>query len=204
MMKINRLGRVSALSVAALLLAGCAGTPTRNTPIEIWDDMDRQPKFKPQSTNSFFRDNLQAARYPVPGTVARGHLKEDEAFYTGMTDGKYVAYNPVKIDANLLKLGQQRFNTYCSPCHGRTGSGQGIVTVKSGWIASNLYEERVRNFADGDLFDVISHGRRTMPGYRFQVAERDRWAIVAYVRALQRAQNGTMEDVPQELRTELR
>jgi mono/diheme cytochrome c family protein len=98
-----------------------------------------------------------------------------------------------------------KFNTYCSPCHDRTGSGQGIVAIKTPtWQPSNLVDERVRAFNDGELYNVITHGRRSMPSYRFQIAERDRWAVVAYVRALQRAATGTVNDVPQELKAELR
>ena len=187
---------LTGLALAALL-SGCGGTNvTRNPPVEVWNDMKRQPKYLPQAYSPFFSDNHQTARYPVAGTIARGFLKEDEGFYTGQVNGQYVGKNPLTVDMALLKIGQQKFNTYCSPCHGRTGSGQGIVTTKSGWIASNLYEDRVIKFADGDIFDVITHGRRSMPGYRAQIQERDRWAIIAYVRALQRLQTATPADVP--------
>lgn len=200
---MNRLATTAAASLL-LLLTGCTAVPSRKPAIEVWDDMRRQPKYRTQAYSPLFADNHETARYPVPGTIARGYLKEDDAFYTGVVNGNYVTKNPLPLNMETLKLGQQRFNTYCSPCHGRTGSGQGVVTQRASWIASNLYEDRVAQFSDGDIFDVISHGRRTMPGYRYQIVERDRWAIVAYVRALQRAEHGSVNDVPQELRTELR
>lgn len=191
---------ILALSLAA---AGCARQTSRNPPIEVWPDMDRQPKYGWQREGQFFSDH-RSARYPVPGTVARGFLKEDEAYTTGVSNGNYVGLNPEKIDADLLKLGQSKFNTYCSPCHDRTGSGKGLVGQKAMWIASNLHEDRVKSFVDGEIFTIVTNGRRSMPSYRFQTSERERWAIIAYVRALQRAAITNIEDVPQDLRTELR
>jgi mono/diheme cytochrome c family protein len=179
---------------STLLLASCAGTTSRKPPIEIFPDMDRQPKVKPQTVKL----------RPVSGTVALGQLKDDEPFYTGLSGGMYLGKNPLPMDRATLTRGQQRFNIYCTPCHDRTGTGHGIVPQKSSWLPANLSDDRVRAMVDGELFNVISHGRRSMPGYRFQVNERDRWAIVAYVRALQRAGTGTVDDVPQELRGELR
>jgi mono/diheme cytochrome c family protein len=120
-----------------------------------------------------------------------------------MRDGKYVG-NPLPLDMAVLQRGQERFNIYCAPCHDRAGEGKGIVAQRSSWIAVNLHEQRIQDMADGQLFDTITHGKRTMPGYRYQVPERDRWAIVAYVRALQRASSGTVADVPPELRSDLR
>jgi mono/diheme cytochrome c family protein len=133
-------------------------------------------------------------------------LKEDDGrgYYTGVVSGQYTGRNPREITLELLRHGQRRFNTYCSPCHDRTGQGRGVVAQRAIWIPTNLTEERIRGFNDGEIFNVISFGRRSMPSYRFQITEDDRWAIVAYVRALQRTAIGTAEDVPQELRTDLR
>jgi mono/diheme cytochrome c family protein len=192
-----------ALALALAALAGCAGRTSRQPPLEVFPDMDRQPKYKAQAAGRFFADG-RADRGPVPGTVAQGQLKEDAGFHAGIRDGMYLGLNPLPIDTALLARGQERYNIYCAPCHDRTGSGQGLVGKKSMWLANNLLDDRVRKLADGDLFDAITHGRRTMPAYRFQMAERDRWAVVAYVRALQRAAAGTVEDVPADLRSELR
>jgi hypothetical protein len=186
---------------ASLLLTGCMGMTSRQPPLEVWPDMDRQPKYRAQQESRFFGDK-RASRMPVPGTVARGFLHEDEAFHTGVVNNQYIGRNPVPIDAELLRLGQMRFNTYCSPCHDRTGSGRGLVPQRATWIPTSLLEERVLKMNDGEIFNVVSYGRRTMPPYRFQIVDRDRWAIVAYVRALQRTV-GRFEDVPEHVRPQL-
>ena len=191
---------------ATVLLVGCESLPSRQPPIEVWWDMKRQERGKPQSPSLFFADG-RASRMPVPGTVARGHLNDDDLYVTGMVSPTmYLGKNPEKIDAALLKRGQDRFNIYCSPCHGQTGAGNGIVAVKAAgtWIPSNLQEDRVKGLADGEIYQVITNGRRSMPAYRFQIVEHDRWAIVAYLRALQRTTSGTLEDVPQDMRAAVR
>ena len=165
--------------------------------------MDHQPKYQPQATSAFFADG-RASRPPVPGAVALGQLKEDDAFYRGVVGGHYVGENPLPLDREALRRGQERFNIYCSPCHDRAGTGRGIVAMRSAWIATDLTGEPVQEMPDGELFSVISGGRRSMPGYRYQLRERDRWAVVGYVRALQRAARGTVEDVPPELRGSIR
>ena len=191
------------LGLLAMVLTGCAGQTTRNSPLVIFPDMDKQGKYKPQSESPIFGDG-RASRRPVEGTVAVGMLKQDEVFHTGVINNQWVGKNPLTIDMELLKTGQRRFNTYCTPCHDKTGQGRGLVGIRAMWIPTNLHEDRVKQFNDGELFSVISEGRRTMPPYKYQVTETDRWAIVAYVRALQRASAGTVDDVPLELRTSLR
>jgi len=187
---------------ATLVLSGCARITSTRPPIEVFPDMDRQPRYDVQAASPFFPDG-RASRQPVPGTVAQGQLREDEGFETGAVDGMYVGRNPLEITEDTLLRGQERFNIYCAPCHDRAGEGRGIVGQRSLWLASNLMDQRVRDMVDGELFHVATYGRRTMPAYRFQVPTEDRWAIVAYVRALQRA-TGTIEDVPTELRGDLR
>ncbi len=192
------------VAASALMLAGCTNRQ-RLTQVEVWDDMKRQPKYLPQGASDIFADG-RASRRPVAGTIARSHLKLEDAYHTGMVDAEtYTGRNPEKIDGDLLKLGQSRFNTYCSPCHDRTGSGKGIVAIKTpAWQPTNLQDDRIKKMADGEIFSIISNGRRTMPGYKYQIVEGDRWAIVAYLRALHLATSGTVADVPAELRTELR
>jgi mono/diheme cytochrome c family protein len=202
----QRITNLFGLSVILLGLTGCAGFPTRSAPLEIWDDMDHQQKYKAQTlykSKGLFTDD-RSNRMPVPGTVAVGHLKDDDTVIRGIVGGQYVGKLPVKLDAALLKTGQTKFNTYCSPCHDRTGSGQGIVPKRTLWLPTNLHEDRVVAMPDGELYDVISNGRRTMHGYRFQTTEYERWAIVSYVRALQRSDRGTLADVPQDLKADLR
>lgn len=198
-----RLAAGALVGGAMLMFASCGTQYSSKPPVEFFWDMARQPKVGAQQGSHFFADG-KGNRPPVPGTVAVGHLKEDEAFYTGQQNGFYVN-NPLPVTKELLQRGQQRFDIYCAPCHDRTGSGRGIVSVRSqGWIANSLIDERMTQFADGEIFYVISNGRRSMPGYRFQIDERDRWAIVAYTRALQRAATGTVNDVPADLRGDLR
>lgn len=182
------------LLAGALALCGC-GTYSRHPQFEFVADMDHQPKVKAQSVE---------AQRPVPGTVAQGQLNTGQVLSTGLVNGMYAGKLPLEVTGPLVARGQERFNIYCAPCHDQTGSGRGIVALRGNWLPSNLLEGRVRGMTDGELFYIVSNGRRSMPAYRYQVPERDRWAIVAYVRALQRAAAGTLEDVPPELRSELR
>ncbi|HYI96922.1 MAG TPA: cytochrome c [Bryobacteraceae bacterium] len=206
------------LMCATVLLAGCATQSSRNTPVTIIPDMDYQERYEPQGDRTFYKSRSEkedlekhpifgdnrASRRPVEGTIARGTLVEDDGFATGVVDNMYIGRNPLKVDAELLAHGQRRFNTYCSPCHDRTGQGRGLVGQRAVWIPTNLHEPRVKDMNDGEIFNVVTNGRRSMPPYRFQVVDRDRWAIVAYVRALQRATTGTVAEVPEDKRAELK
>jgi len=196
-----------AIVAALTFLSGCSSVQ-RNPPLEVWDDMKRQGKFKPQMENTIFADHRDS-RVPPDGVVARGHLNEDAPYYTGMVGELYVGKNPAfdqpNVDfAALLDKGHTRFNTYCSPCHDRQGSGVGIVPLHAPtWQPANLMEDRIVQFADGEIFNVVSNGRRSMPAYKFQISVEDRWAIIAYLRVLQRAWHASPNDVPADHRTEL-
>ncbi len=189
----------------ALLAVGCfRGMPTDNPPIKIIRDMDNQPKYKPQSASAFFPDSA-TMRTPVSGTVAQGQLREDSAFYGGRDDnGQFLQMAPVHITPRLLERGRERFDIYCSPCHSRLGDGKGIIVERGYTPPPTFHSDRLRQIADGYIFDVITHGVRTMPSYADQVRPEDRWAIVIYLRALQRSQNATLDDVPEELRGKIR
>lgn len=192
------------LLAAAALLAGCSNFPSRHPPIWLWSDMKKQDKFKPQMSTTQFPDG-RSSRRPVQGTVSRESYRPDAPFATGVNaDNTYVARNPLPLNKETLLHGQARFDVYCAPCHDRTGSGRGVVPAKAVWVPGNMHDDRIVNFVDGEIFHVISNGRRTMPGYRFQIPEKDRWAIVAYVRALQRSWRGTMNDVPADLQSKVR
>ncbi|NOZ08657.1 MAG: cytochrome c [FCB group bacterium] len=180
-----------------LLLLNCQGTPSRNAPIHLNPNMDTQKRYDPQAASGFFIDG-RTMRPPVPGTVARDGLRLDDAFYRG-EDGKgqEIKYIPVDLDENLLARGEERYNIYCSPCHSELGDGKGIVMQYNFPIPPpSFHTEKVRDFTDGYLFKVITNGVRNMPAYRHQIKVRDRWAIVAYIRALQLSQNASAEDVP--------
>jgi len=192
--------KYAALALAALALAGC-NTIQRDPPIQVWPDMKFQKKFKPQLTTDLFPDHRQS-RISPEGTVARGHVKEDDVFNTGMEGKLYVGKSPVKVTEEVLTEGHWRFNTYCSPCHDQTGLGKGMVPTRwLAWQPANLMEDRVVEMADGDIFNVITYGRRTMPPYGEQNRAAERWAIIAYLRVMQRAAHGTINDVPAELRS---
>lgn len=193
-----------AAMVLSLLSAACSNFPSREPPFWIFPDMKKQDKVKYEGESPFFADR-RGSRRPVAHTVAQETYNPDVAYSTGINaDGMYVARNPEPIDHALLERGEAKFNIYCSPCHDRTGAGRGVVSAKSNWIPGNLHEERIVGFVDGELFHVVTNGRRSMPSYRFQIPDKDRWAIVAYVRVLQRAWLGKLDDVPAEVQTRLR
>jgi mono/diheme cytochrome c family protein len=179
-----------------LALAGCSSVQ-RDTPMQVWDDMKHQQKFKAQApVVGIFADGRSNRLLPED-TVARDAYRDNSPYNTGLENGMYVGKNPVPITPALLEQGQAKFNIYCSPCHDQTGMGRGIIPAHVPiWQPSNLTDDRVVQFADGDIFNVITNGRRTMPPYRFQVVVADRWAIIAYVRALQRAAHGTPAEAP--------
>jgi mono/diheme cytochrome c family protein len=158
-------------------------------------DMHDQPKYRPYRESSFFADDL-SARSLVAGTVPRGHLNDDALFFTGKDNGAIATVFPFAVDAAVMARGQERFNIYCSPCHGRTGMGDGMVVQRGYRRPPRLDDERLRESPVGHFFDVITNGFGAMPDYAVQVRPRDRWAIAAYIRALQLSSHATLADVP--------
>ena len=183
------------------LISGCARKqPSDRTPIHVSPDMDRQPKYRAQSESKFFKDG-STMRTPVPGTVARGQLRDDDAFYLGKDSrGEFIKKAPVEITMQLLDRGQERYDIYCSPCHSRVGDGKGIMLSRGYVPPPTFHSDRIRDMPDGQLYDVITNGVRNMPSYRHQIPPTDRWDIVVYLRVLQRSWNAGIEDVPVELR----
>jgi mono/diheme cytochrome c family protein len=178
--------------------------------IHIVQDMDNQPKFGPQSRNRLFAD-LRAMRPPVAGTVARGELREDDRLYRGAAGEAWIDQIPVPVTEQLLQRGRERYEIFCSPCHGLAGYGDGMVSKRAealqegSWTPPpSFHTDLVRGRQVGHLYNTITNGVRSMPAYGPQIAVEDRWAIVAYLRALQRSQHATVEDVPPELRAQLR
>ena len=165
-------------------------------------DMHDQPKMKPLAENPFFADH-RAARPLVPGTVARGHLKEDDALHTGKTGGALTDTLPVPVTLELLQKGRVRFETFCAPCHGRTGRGDGLVVQRGFKKPSSYHIDRLRAAPAGYFFDVMTNGFGAMSDYSAQISVADRWAVVAYVRALQLSENASLDDVPADKRGEL-
>jgi mono/diheme cytochrome c family protein len=178
-------------ALALLALAGCRR------------DMQDQPKFIPYRPTDFFGDG-RSQRPLIEGTVARGHLNADTALYTGKNaDGKPIDSFPFPVTKEVVERGQNRFNIYCAPCHDRTGSGNGMIVRRGYHQPPSYHTDRLRQVPDGHIYDVITSGIGAMPDYAAQIAPRDRWAIVAYVRALQMSQNATINDVPAESRGQL-
>ena len=166
-------------------------------------DMHDQPKFIPLRPSEFFSDG-RSERPLLEGTVARGHLKDDAAFYTGKgPDGKPINEFPFPVTREVIERGQQRFNIYCAPCHGRLGNGDGMIPRRGFRHPPTYHQDRLRNAPNGYIFDVITTGFGAMQDYAAQIEPRDRWAIVAYVRALQLSQNASISDVPPEARGQL-
>jgi mono/diheme cytochrome c family protein len=165
-------------------------------------DMHNQPKAIPLRESMFFRDT-SSARPLVEGTVARGTLQDDAAFFTGKSGATELDALPFPLTAEVLDRGEQRFNIYCSPCHDTAGTGQGMI-VRRGYRQPPSYHiDRLRTAPLGHFYDVMTNGFGAMPDYRAQIAPRDRWAIAAYVRALQLSQHASAADIPQEERQKL-
>lgn len=193
------------LLITALALVGCQGTPSEKPPIRVNPNMDETPRYNPQAEGPFFKDD-KAMRAPVEGTVARGQLHEDKVYWEGVgPDGKPVKENPVPLTAASLERGRERYNIYCTPCHSQVGDGKGIVTQRGFQPPPpSFHDDLIRNYPDGHIFQVISNGIRNMPAYGPQIPVHDRWLIVQYVRALQRSENASIKDVPEQLRDRLR
>ena len=164
--------------------------------------MHDQPKYSPLEESSFFADNT-ASRPPVAGTVPRGHLRDDELLYQGTVNGQAAEVFPFAIDEAVMTRGQDVFNAFCSPCHGRTGRGDGIVVKRGYTRPPDLTDENVRSQPIGHYFNVITNGFGAMPDHAAQVKVQDRWAIAAYLRALQMSASASIADVPPAERTRL-
>ena len=162
-------------------------------------DMHDAPRIEPYEANAFFPDQ-RGSRTPPQGTVARGWLRDDEALHTGKVNGQIVDTIPFAVTHDDLKRGQQRFNIYCSPCHGRLGDGQGMVVQRGLRQAASYHNDRLRQERIGYFFEVATNGFGAMQGYAEQVPVRDRWLIAAYIRALQFSQNAKIDDVPADRR----
>jgi mono/diheme cytochrome c family protein len=158
-------------------------------------DMHDQPKYIPLRESTFFNDE-RSARPLVEGTVARGQLHDDELLYSGKVKGDDATVFPFAVDARVMARGQERFDIYCAPCHGRTGQGDGMIVRRGYRHPPSLHQDRLRTAPAGHFFDVITNGFGAMPDYAVQVRAEDRWAIVAYIRALQLSEHATLADVP--------
>lgn len=183
--------RLTVLIGAAFLLGSCQGMISDKPPIHPNQNMDVQNRFNAQEQNAFFADG-RAMRTPVQGTVARGGLRQDTELYEGVdARGQLVSEIPVPVTRDLVYRGKDRYDIYCAPCHGGTGDGQGIImTGQYGYVpAPSFHTDYIREQPDGHFYSAIANGIRSMPSYATQIKVEDRWAIVSYIRALQKSQN---------------
>jgi hypothetical protein len=176
--------------VALLALGGCR------------QDMHDQPKYIPLRESEFFADH-RSERPLVEGTVARGDVEGDDLLYTGKVNGELSTVFPFPITWDVMTRGQQRYDIFCAPCHSRTGDGDGMIVRRGFRAPPSLHVDRLRQAPPGHFFDVITNGFGAMPDYKQQVPVRDRWAIVAYIRALQATTAASIADVPPEKRNEV-
>ena len=209
------------LVVLVVGVAGFRGSTSRRPPIELFADMDRQPKLRPQTENNFFAfADKRSSRLTVPGTVARTkpyrlnatepkpevYPYEDAPVNTGRISGttNFVETGPFEINTQLLARGKERYQINCLPCHGPLGDGNGITKKLGMAVVGNLHDPRIVKMPEGEMFFVIASGRNLMLPYAAQVGVEDRWAIIAYVRSLQLSRLGSLNDVPEQLRSALK
>jgi mono/diheme cytochrome c family protein len=188
---------VSSLSIAG----GCRGQKSKSPPIHPNLNMDFQTSLKAQEEAPFFEDG-RAMRPDVLGTVARGSLNGSAEFRTGRSGEDYVTESPVPITQALLARGKERYGIYCTPCHGGAGYADGIVTTRGNVPPPSFHDPRLREMPVGQIYEAIEKGVRNMPAYGYRIEGTDRWAIVAYVRALQLSQSASVDDVPAEISRE--
>jgi mono/diheme cytochrome c family protein len=202
--------------LAAVGVLGFRGTHFRRPPLYIFPDMERQPKLRPQTANAFFDDGM-SSRLPVAGTVARSqpirvgekqvYPWQDTPLTTGLVTGttNFVELNPLTVTDELLHRGQQVFDITCAACHSKVGDGNGTPKrIGAMAVVGNLHDKRIVELTDGELFNTISYGKNLMQGYAGTLPIQDRWAAIAYLRALQLSRLGTLDEVPEAARGSLK
>jgi len=196
------------LSSFLVMGTGCRSQRTEKRPLHVNPNLDWQAKFKEQTLSL----NPPEGTIPWGDTTSfknkearKDYRKADKSFYFGKNNnGSWVSKAPVSVDDKFMKRGKERFEIYCAACHTKTGDGTKSQISKRGWVIPNITLDVTLNKSDGELFDIVSNGVRTMPGYKSQINESDRWAIVVYLRALQKVSRGNLNDVPQQLRNNIK
>ncbi len=193
----NKILGAAALALAVLTMGGCT-RDWKPAPVSMWNES----RYKPYEATSFF-DDQNTSRPTVQGTVARGQLRTDEAFFNGTKDGVLVTDLPFPATKTVLERGQERYNIYCQPCHGEQGAGNGMIVQRGFSKPPDYIQTRLINAPIGHFYDVITNGYGSMYSYASRVPPRDRWAIAAYIRVLQRSRTATLKDVPASERANL-
>jgi mono/diheme cytochrome c family protein len=193
MIRIFFFGYVIAV-VLTVCIFGFRGTEFKRPPFEVFSDMDHQPKYKSQKPSYLFADG-RVDRKPVAGTIPFNRPIENDYLLTGQIDGQWGAGYPIEITQDVLKRGRQRYNINCTVCHGETGAGNGITTQYGVAGVANYHSDRFRQMPEGQIFNTIIHGKGLMLGLP-HIQPEDAWAIVAYIRVLQRSKNASEADVP--------
>lgn len=204
------------IALAIVGIAGCRGSKSRRPPLYIFPDMKRQPRLRPQTSDRFFDDG-RSSRLPVPGTIPRSeplrvgerlvYEWQDSPVNTGRETGStnFIENIPLPVTAQMLQRGREVFDINCAVCHSRLGDGNGVPKrIGAMAVVGNLHDKRIVELADGEIFNTLSYGKNLMPGYAANIAIQDRWSVVAYVRALQLSQLGTVNDLPEEIRDKFR
>ncbi len=210
------LGIFALCILATVGLLGFRGSHSRKPPLYIFPDMERQPKLRPQTANAFFADGL-SSRLPVAGTIPRSepirvgdklvYAWQDAPVTTGRVTGttNFVETNPLPVTDELLQRGRQVFDIICAACHSKLGDGNGVPKrINAMAVVANLHDKRIVELPDGEIFNTVSHGKGLMQGYAPNLAIRDRWAAIAYLRALQLSRLGSADEVPDAIRGALK
>lgn len=204
------------IALAIVCIAGCRGSKSRRPPLYIFPDMKRQPRLRPQTSDSFFDDG-RSSRLPVPGTIPRSeplrvgerlvYEWQDSPVNTGRETGStnFIENIPLPVTAQMLQRGREIFDINCAVCHSRLGDGNGVPKrIGAMAVVGNLHDKRIVELTDGEIFNTLSYGKNLMPGYAANIGIQDRWSVVAYVRALQLSQLGSVNDLPEEIRDKFR
>jgi hypothetical protein len=194
-MNYSIINNQSIIKTLCLMLLALAATACRQ-------DMHDQPRFEPLEKNNFYADG-RSARPVIAGTIARGQLNIDDHFYTGKVNGELVNTFPFPITKKVLERGRERFNIFCTPCHGALGYGDGLIVQRGFRPPPSFHIQRLREAPVGHFFDVMTNGLGAMYDYRDKISPADRWTIAAYIRVLQLSQNAAIDDVPEEMRQKL-
>jgi mono/diheme cytochrome c family protein len=188
--------------ITVVSILGFRGGNFTEPPLEIFPDMDRQSKYKPQGASPFFADG-RTDRQPVTGTVARGFLRDDEFLHFGKKGDAWAQGFPMPLTEDVIDRGRKKYDIYCIACHGGVGDGNGVTKFRGMVVTTSYHDDRLRDMPEGEIFNTLTNGKGLMGYYKDKLTVEERWEVIAYLRVLQRSQNASVEDVPQANRRDL-